>query len=174
MQTPNVIAGEKGFVSSPLESRFWVKVDIRGDDECWPWLGASDQHGRGQFWMDGRKHRSPRIAWSLRNGEPFPDHLHACHTCDNPPCCNPRHIWPGTRSDNFLDASRKGRLHVQSSTPMGDINRAKTHCKRGHEFTSSNTLVNSAGSRACKECAKIHRQKYEAARAALAQKGGET
>ena len=152
------------------EDRFWDKVDRRGDKECWPWIGGADQHGRGQFWMEGRRHRAPRVAWSLRYRTPFPEELHACHTCDNPSCCNPAHIWPGTRSQNFQDASRKGRLHVPQTVPMAEVNRAKTHCMRGHPFTPQNTLVNSAGKRACRECAKIHRAKYNTKHASAGSK----
>lgn len=162
MPTINAEPGQKGFIKKPVPDRFWSKVIILGEEECWPWKGAHDNNGRGQFWLEGRRHRSPRIAWSLHNGVPFPDHLHACHSCDNPACCNPKHIWPGTRSENFLDAARKGRLNFQRSTPRANRNLGKTHCIRGHEFTAENTVVKSSGKRSCRECAKIHRAKYDA------------
>ena len=153
--------------SLSVAERFWSKVDIRGEDECWPWTGADDGHGRGQFYMNGRKYRSPRIAWSVSNGVPFPDGLLACHSCDNPPCCNPRHIWPGTMSDNILDASKKGRMAHKRKIVASEVNAAKTHCVHSHEFTLENTYITARGHRNCRKCACRMRSAYEA-RAALA------
>ena len=107
----NTAKGVKGFVSKPLEERFWAKVDKRGPEECWPWLGANDsKRGYGTTWDGGRRRKATHVSWELHHGQPFPSGMAACHSCDNPPCVNPAHIWPGTQSDNLLDARRKGRV----------------------------------------------------------------
>jgi hypothetical protein len=93
-----------------LSDRFWSKASIRGPDECWPWEGSKDQFGRGYFGLRGRTVRAPRVAWELHHGAPMSKDLHACHSCDNPSCVNPRHIWAGTRSENLKDGVRKGRI----------------------------------------------------------------
>lgn len=142
-----------------MAERFWTKVDRRGPDECWPWQGSTD--GRyGEFWADGRKTKAHRVAWELANGRPFPEGLHACHTCDNPPCVNPEHIFPATHQENLQDAERKGRLDHRGSS-------LRTHCRRGHEFTPENTYVTTKGHRRCRTCWKARQAEFYA-RAALA------
>ncbi len=92
--------------------RFWAKVDMRGEDECWPWRAAvrrSDQ-GYGAFWLDGRHQPANRVALIL-SGVDMSDGMEACHRCDNPACCNPKHLFPGTRKTNNDDKVAKGR-HV--------------------------------------------------------------
>lgn len=91
-----------------LADRFWLKVDVREPDSCWEWTAYRDKTGYGTFGIDGKKERAPRVAWALASGE-IPDGLCVLHTCDNPPCCNPKHLFLGTRADNVQDAIRKGR-----------------------------------------------------------------
>jgi hypothetical protein len=89
-------------------ARFRAKVDVRGPDECWPWL-ASTRNGYGQFWMRGKNFVASRVAFFLAHGRwPVAD---ALHSCDNPPCCNPNHLRDGTDSDNAQDKLERGR-HV--------------------------------------------------------------
>jgi hypothetical protein len=102
--------------------KFSAKIDRSdGDDACWPWTGSRDQNGYGVFSLGGRKHRpngthrikAHRLALMVANGtteaQPGPS-VFCCHRCDNPPCCNPAHLFWGTCSDNCRDASIKGRL----------------------------------------------------------------
>lgn len=91
-----------------VAERFWAKVDKRGPDECWPWIGFCKPSGYGQFWWDGTMRQAHRVAWILTRGE-IPDGLYACHHCDNPPCVNPAHLWLGTRAENRRDQGEKGR-----------------------------------------------------------------
>lgn len=57
---------------------------------------------RGVVW------NANRYSWALHNG-PIPEGKIVCHDCDNPPCCNPKHLWVGTHKDNADDRDRKGR-----------------------------------------------------------------
>lgn len=100
------------------EERFWEKVDKRGDDECWPWMASCSAFGHGQFtsfYPLYKERLSHRIAWVMVNG-PIPKGLCALHECDNPPCCNPRHLFLGTKADNTQDMMKKGR-HI---APRGE------------------------------------------------------
>lgn len=96
----------------PMPDRFWLKVDVRGPEECWEWKAAyrnaTHTHKYGAFWMNGRHHPANKIAWEIANG-PMPEGMFACHSCDNPGCCNPRHIFPGTTQENTADKMSKGR-----------------------------------------------------------------
>ncbi|HYE94275.1 MAG TPA: HNH endonuclease signature motif containing protein [Terriglobales bacterium] len=95
----------------PFEEYFWSKVDRRGSDECWPWLACRhNPQGYGLIRRDKRQYRAHRVAWELHHGTPFPEGKDACHSCDNPWCVNPAHIWPGTARDNIRDAVAKGRV----------------------------------------------------------------
>src|SRR4029077_3747536 len=58
-----------------------------------------------------------RLAYELANGVTLPldrrnqkSTVHVCHSCDNPPCCNPAHLWLGTMQQNIGDAAQKGRI----------------------------------------------------------------
>lgn len=90
--------------------RFMTKVDRRGPDDCWPWTGGSDYQGYGLFKAAGRNHRAARWLLARKLGrELWPDEV-TRHTCDNPPCCNPAHLIPGSPRDNLHDARDRGRL----------------------------------------------------------------
>lgn len=92
----------------PVEDRFWEKVDKRGHDECWGWNGSKSSHGYGQLRINDRLNMAHRFSYELHNG-PIPDGLDVLHKCDNPPCCNPNHLFVGTAKDNTADMLAKGR-----------------------------------------------------------------
>ena len=90
------------------EERFWEKVDVCGDDECWNWKGCKTCSGYGAIGINYKVIRAHRYSWELHNGK-LPDELDVLHHCDNPACVNPKHLWLGTQKDNNLDRDKKGR-----------------------------------------------------------------
>lgn len=80
---------------------------------CWNWQANVTGQGYGMFWIhDGTKARgvsAHRFSFSLSTGESIPEGLNICHTCDNPLCVNPDHLFVGTQSDNMKDCHQKGR-----------------------------------------------------------------
>lgn len=76
---------------------------------CWLWLKSRNNKGYGKLRYQGKPWVAHRLAWSLERG-PVPDGMFVCHHCDNPPCCNPEHLFLGTAKDNMQDALNKGRV----------------------------------------------------------------
>lgn len=87
-----------------------------------------------------------RVVYASTKGE-VPDDMYVCHTCDNPGCINPEHLFLGSPKDNALDMANKGRHR----------NSRKTHCPKGHEYSESNTYTDKNGKRNCLTCKKQSR-----------------
>lgn len=87
----------------------WDRVDCSGgSDACWPSSYTKSKRGYGVAAFRGHSIAAHRLAWIATNG-PIGAGLCVLHRCDNPPCCNPEHLFLGTRRDNSHDAIRKGR-----------------------------------------------------------------
>lgn len=91
----------------PLPVRFWSKVERKAPRECWLWQGRRDDKGYGEFQFNGRKIKAAWMALSLSGVECLLPLV--MHSCDNPPCCNPAHLRPGTHAENAQDRDSKGR-----------------------------------------------------------------
>lgn len=90
------------------EDRFWSKVDTSGGpDACWPWTASRHPFGYGWFRFNGQTMTAHRVALVLSGVSV--GGLYACHTCDNPPCVNPRHLYAGSQKQNMGDAVSRGR-----------------------------------------------------------------
>ena len=91
---------------------YWKNVDIKGEDECWPFQGYKDKDDYGKFQFSLKDNqvskRAHRLAYEYTYGL-IEEGKFICHTCDNPSCCNPTHLFPGTPKDNTQDMFKKGR-----------------------------------------------------------------
>ena len=108
--------------ASPEERvrQFWSNVDqTGGPDACWPWLRSLRRGGYGQWTAGGVNWPTHRYAWVHTNG-PIPTGMLVCHHCDNPPCCNPAHLFLGTHLANNRDKDAKGRsrYHLRDGEPF--------------------------------------------------------
>jgi hypothetical protein len=86
----------------------WIKVE----DGCWEWQGYRHPNGYGRVSWLGKVQWAHRVVWQLCFGD-IPDDLWVLHHCDNPPCCNPEHLFLGTPKDNTQDSIRKGRWNAK-------------------------------------------------------------
>lgn len=108
-----------------IEERFWSKVDKNGpampgmESCCWVWTnGARNHDGYGKFTATGKTKIASRAAWEFSKG-PIPVGMCVCHRCDNPPCCNPAHLWLGTNAQNISDRDVKKRNNAASGNRHG-------------------------------------------------------
>lgn len=128
--------------TSPRFDRKYIPEPNSG---CWLWLGAicSGNAGYGQVREGGKTDYAHRASYRMHCGE-IPAGLDVCHTCDQPSCVNPDHLFTGTRQENMQDAKRKGRLVVPGPEHLR-TNRLrhedKTHCPQGHAYDEANTYL---------------------------------
>lgn len=127
------------FPMSPMaEARFLAKV-VKMPVGCWVWTAVKNKAGYGMFKYD--KLRSAHRVSYMHFVGPIPEGMVIDHLCRNRSCVNPEHLEAVTATTNW-----------ERGFGPALINREKTHCKHGHEFTPENTIPNSSGGRQCRTC----------------------
>ncbi|KKL76482.1 hypothetical protein LCGC14_2044430 [marine sediment metagenome] len=98
-------------MTTPIFERLCKRLRL-GPNGCLEFQGFRNPKGYGRIAQGpGEKPRivnAHRVAWEAAFG-PIPDGMDVLHSCDNPPCCNPEHLFLGTNDDNVADRSAKGR-----------------------------------------------------------------
>lgn len=107
----------KNSVQDPRE-RFFKYVEKT--NTCWNWTGARHKFGYGHFAMYGRQGTTHRFSWEFHYGK-IPKGKFVLHTCDNPPCVNPKHLWLGTTQENTADKTMKGRQIRGEDVPVSKL-----------------------------------------------------
>ena len=99
---------------------------VPAESGCIEWVGHRHRGGHGMIMVGSKREGTKRmaythrVAWELAHG-PIPVGMCVCHRCDNPPCCNPDHLFLGSQADNVADMIAKGRN--RSKSPRGEDNK---------------------------------------------------
>jgi hypothetical protein len=133
---------------TPVADRLFSKLRPMSSG-CIEFTGDRHRTGYGKLRRGGQGEgmiRTHRLAWEINNG-PIPEGMFVLHHCDNRLCCNPDHLYVGTKADNMRDMSVRKRSHYGR----------RTHCNHGHEFTPENTIPRSLKTsgkigRRCRTC----------------------
>lgn len=124
-----------------LYERLWSGVDAGEADECWEWTRASNSNGYGYIHdsTGGRERQryAHRVAYEAEHDD-IPDGLWVLHHCDNPPCCNPNHLYVGTNVDNLRDASEWDEDDIRAIRHLSDC---YTYSELGEMFGMSMSYV---------------------------------
>lgn len=96
-------------MATPLNTpaKVWARTLI-SDDGCWIWQGYRNAKGYGQVSWKGRVCLAHRVTWEIAH-DALSDEQCVLHHCDTPACCNPKHLFLGSRADNNADKAAKGR-----------------------------------------------------------------
>lgn len=130
---------------APLAVRLLMRSRAT-DSGCLLWTGTRDKRGHGRLKVGGRNALAHILSYQEYVG-PVPDGKELDHTCRNHGCIRPEHLEPVTHRVNC----QRGEVGQAS----GARERAKTRCKHGHEYTTTNTYVTSKGHRKCRECDRL-------------------
>jgi hypothetical protein len=97
--------------------RLWRSVEIGAPSDCWPFTGGTSAGGYGRIKAGKKLVSAHRLAYALTHGLDVHGLPLIRHTCDNPKCCNPRHLLVGTKLDNYRDMVERGRAWWQKKQP---------------------------------------------------------
>jgi hypothetical protein len=107
------------------ESRYWQRVNKDSENGCWNWTGSVIPGGYGHFYYNNKSIYVHRISYAWHHPMTLDlfnnSKVCVCHSCDNPRCVNPAHLWLGSHADNMRDKREKGRATRGESSPCSKL-----------------------------------------------------
>lgn len=97
-----------------IDPDFWANATT--GDGCWEWQRGRTTTGYGRLRVNGKAVNANRVALEIKLGRALAPGMFACHTCDNPPCIRPDHLFEGTTTVNQRDAIAKDRKNFHLVT----------------------------------------------------------
>ena len=101
-----IVSLPSNFSSQKHLPKFWSRV-VKSD-KCWEWIGSKDDEGYGRMHLGNGSIKAHRLSFLIAHGT-ISVGMCICHTCDNPSCVNPEHLWAGTNYENQHDKLKKQR-----------------------------------------------------------------
>lgn len=122
--------------------RFLSKISINDKTGCWDWMAGKNKAGYGKYCIGRYDFMAHRVSYSIFIEQPDENLVLDHFFCKNKSCCNPDHLRQVTHGVNTLE----------NSVSASALNKKKTHCKKGHLFSLSNTRIAKNGQRVCRSC----------------------
>lgn len=141
LKVSKTVTGRPDLTDDDYRQKLLAQIK-KTERDCWEWQGYRHPKGYGEMGYRGRCARVHKLSYVLFRGQ-VPEGWDVCHTCDNPPCVNPLHLFAAPRLVNLIDMRNKGRNRQTQ----------KTECPKGHAYTPENTGIDGKrGWRYCKTC----------------------